>query len=182
MHGKEAFGHRASFRHFEALQGMPPLSAMELVVQTRQAPDQNPAALLSHNVQWMRLQGCTLTHIFLWLPLGLVGHRQANFSSSVENESLWMNLPAAFGLPVARTEIIRFDSQKVLSMERFDRHLHSSGECCSHATDAGGLLPGEGLALTPEIGRRRRSRRGGRCPVLQGSVQAERHLSTLLTS
>jgi hypothetical protein len=143
MLGKEAFGHRASFRHLEALQGMPPLSAMELVVQTRQASAQNPAALLSHNVQWLRLQGCTFTHILLWLPLGLLGHRQANFSSSVEKESLCMNLPVAFGLPVGS---IRFASQKVLSMERFDRHLHSSGECCSHATDAGGLLPGEGLA------------------------------------
>ena len=59
--------------------------------------------------------------------MGLVGHRQADFSTSVENEWLCMNLLAGFGLPVAKTEILQFGSQKVLSVKRLDRQLHSSG-------------------------------------------------------
>ena len=38
-----------------------------------------------------------------------------------------MNLLKEFGLPVAKTEILSFGTQKVLSVERFDRQLHSSG-------------------------------------------------------
>jgi serine/threonine protein kinase HipA of HipAB toxin-antitoxin module len=60
--------------------------------------------------------------------LGLVGHRQADLTASVENEWLCMNLLAEFGLPVARTAILQFGGQKVLGVERFDRKTHSSGK------------------------------------------------------
>ena len=75
----------------------------------------------------MRPQGSTPTTHILKLPLGLVGHRKADLSASVENEWLCMNLLADFGLPVARTAILSFGSQKVLGVERFDRQLHPSG-------------------------------------------------------
>lgn len=38
-----------------------------------------------------------------------------------------MNPLAEFGLPVARTAILSFGSQKVLGVERSDRQLHPSG-------------------------------------------------------
>jgi serine/threonine-protein kinase HipA len=84
-------------------------------------------ALLWHNGGWMRPHSSTLTTDILKLPLGLVGHRKADLSASLEYGWLCMNLLAEFGLPVARTAILSFGSQKVLGVERFDRQLHPSG-------------------------------------------------------
>ena len=89
---------------------------------------QEKTALLFHDNRWMRPHGATPTTHILKLPLGLVGQRRADFSSSVENEWLCMHLLAAFGLPVAATDLFQFGEQKVLSVERFDRRLHSSGQ------------------------------------------------------
>ena len=89
---------------------------------------QEKTALLWHQGQWMRPYGSTPTTHILKLPIGMVGHRQADFSTSVENKWLCMNLLAEFGLSVAKTQVLTFGSQKVLSVERFDRQLHSSGE------------------------------------------------------
>ncbi|MGE8579733.1 MAG: HipA domain-containing protein, partial [Burkholderia contaminans] len=55
------------------------------------------------------------------LPLGRVGNMQADMRTSVENEWLCSTLVAAYGLPVAPCEIGRFDDQKALIVERFDR-------------------------------------------------------------
>ena len=88
---------------------------------------QEKTALLRHNGRWCRPAGSTpTTHIFK-LPLGLVGNRQADMRTSVENEWLCARIVAAFGLPVANCEIDEFGEHKVLIVERFDRTLHSSG-------------------------------------------------------
>ena len=84
---------------------------------------QEKTALLWHEGRWCLPLGATpTTHIFK-LPMGLVGNRQAGMSASVENEWLCARLLAAFGLPVAACEIARFDEQKALVVERFDRRL-----------------------------------------------------------
>jgi len=88
---------------------------------------QEKTALLYHAGHWKRPQGSTPTTHILKLPLGLVGGMQADMRSSVENEWLCAQLVAAFGLPVARCEIARFDEQKVLVVERFDRRLSADG-------------------------------------------------------
>lgn len=88
---------------------------------------QEKTALLWHQGQWLRPHGATPTTHILKLPLGLVGHRKADFGTSVENEWLCLNLLAEYGLPVPRCAILRFGAQKVLAVERFDRQLHSSG-------------------------------------------------------
>jgi serine/threonine-protein kinase HipA len=88
---------------------------------------QEKTALLWHDGRWMRPHGSTPTTHILKLPLGLVGHAKADFSTSVENEWLCMQLLGEFGLPVATTELRTFGRQKVLSVARFDRQLHSSG-------------------------------------------------------
>jgi serine/threonine-protein kinase HipA len=61
------------------------------------------------------------------LPLGLVGNRQADMRTSVENEWLCAKVLHAYDIPVARCEIKEFGQQKCLVVERFDRKLHSSG-------------------------------------------------------
>ena len=89
---------------------------------------QEKTALLKHNGKWCRPAGSTpTTHIFK-LPLGLVGNRQADMRTSVENEWLCARIVAAFGIPVANCEIGEFGAHKVLIVERFDRTLHSSGK------------------------------------------------------
>jgi len=84
---------------------------------------QEKTALLWHNGQWCIPRGSTpSTHIFK-LPLGVVGNMQADMRDSVEIEWLCMEIAAAFGLPVAKTDIGRFEDQKALIVARFDRAL-----------------------------------------------------------
>ncbi|KVE31623.1 toxin HipA [Burkholderia vietnamiensis] len=82
---------------------------------------QEKTALLRHGNRWMLPSGSTpTTHIFK-LPLGRVGNMQADMRTSVENEWLCSKIVAAYGLPVAACDIGRFDDQKALVVERFDR-------------------------------------------------------------
>lgn len=88
---------------------------------------QEKTALLRHAGQWLLPHGSTpTTHIFK-LPLGLVGHMQADMRTSVENEWLCAKIMAAYGIPIARCEIEHFEDQKALVVERFDRSLASDG-------------------------------------------------------
>jgi serine/threonine-protein kinase HipA len=88
---------------------------------------QEKTALLWHEGGWQRPLGSTpTTHIFK-LPLGRVGNFQGDLTTSVENEWLCSRIVAAFGLPIARTEIGLFEDQKALIVERFDRRLASDG-------------------------------------------------------
>jgi serine/threonine-protein kinase HipA len=142
---------------------------------------QEKTALLWHNGGWMRPHGSTPTTQILKLPLGLVGHRKADLSASVENEWLCMNLLAEFGLPVARTAMLTFGSQKVLGVERFDRQLHPSDSWIMR-------LPQEDFcqALGVPPHRKYESDRGpglaDLAAVLRGSERAQEDLTTLLTS
>lgn len=88
---------------------------------------QEKTALLRHGGQWMRPHGATPTTHILKLPLGLVGHIKADFTTSVQNEWLTMELMRAYGLDVARCEMLEFGGEPVLCVERFDRQLHPSG-------------------------------------------------------
>ena len=88
---------------------------------------QEKDAFLWWVVKWMKPRGATpTTHIFK-LPLGLVGGRRADFSTSVDNEWLCLRLFKAYGLPTADARIASFGKQRVLVVERFDRVLSSDG-------------------------------------------------------
>ena len=88
---------------------------------------QEKTALLLHQGQWLLPHGSTpTTHIFK-LPVGLVGHMQADMRTSVENEWLCSKIMEAYGIPIARCEVARFEDQKALVVERFDRTLASDG-------------------------------------------------------
>ena len=88
---------------------------------------QEKTALLHHEGRWLRPHGATPTSHILKLPLGLVGNSRVDLSRSVENEWLCLALLREYGVPAARADIAVFGSRKVLSVERFDRRLHSSG-------------------------------------------------------
>lgn len=88
---------------------------------------QEKTALLRHRGRWLLPQGSTpTTHIFK-LPLGLVGHMQADMRTSVENEWLCARIMAAYGIPIAGCEIEQFEDQKALVVERFDRTRSTDG-------------------------------------------------------
>ncbi|ABI89361.1 hypothetical protein CH72_3845 [Burkholderia ambifaria AMMD] len=88
---------------------------------------QEKTALLRHRNRWLLPAGSTpTTHIFK-LPLGRVGNMQADMRTSVENEWLCSKIVAAYGLPVAACDIGRFDDQKALIVERFDRRPSRDG-------------------------------------------------------
>ncbi|WP_226584235.1 type II toxin-antitoxin system HipA family toxin [Acuticoccus sediminis] len=85
---------------------------------------QEKTALLRLDGVWHKPLGTTpTTHILKpeigRLPNGL------DLSHSIENEHLCLSLMAELGLPVARTEIAEFESERVLVIERFDR-LHTA--------------------------------------------------------
>lgn len=89
---------------------------------------QEKTALLRNGGQWMLPQGPTPSTHILKMPLGLVGGHQWDLTTSVQNEWLCMKLLAAFGLDTAPVEMLTFaDHVPVLSVTRFDRQMHSSG-------------------------------------------------------
>jgi serine/threonine-protein kinase HipA len=88
---------------------------------------QEKDAFLWWQGRWHKPRGATpTTHIFK-LPLGHVGGRQADFSTSVDNEWLCLKLLKAYGLPTARADIATFGNQRVLVVERFDRRTSLDG-------------------------------------------------------
>jgi serine/threonine-protein kinase HipA len=139
---------------------------------------QEKTAFLKHNGRWCRPIGSTpTTHIFK-LPLGLVGNRQADMRTSVENEWLCARIVAAFRIRVANCEIGEFGPHKVLIVERFDRALHSSGKywlrlmqedfCQATATPYTRKYQADGGPGLNEIAR-----------VLRGSAESTRDLETV---
>ncbi|NHZ40736.1 type II toxin-antitoxin system HipA family toxin [Massilia aquatica] len=89
---------------------------------------QEKDAFLWWDGQWLKPRGATpTTHIFK-LPIGMVGGRKADFSTSVDNEWLCLRLFKEYGLPTANAEIATFGSQRVLVVERFDRALSANGK------------------------------------------------------
>ena len=88
---------------------------------------QEKTALLWWDTKWQVPHGATpTTHIFK-LPLGLVGGRKADFTTSVDNEWLCLRILKAYGLDVADAAIATFGEQRVLVVERFDRRISPDG-------------------------------------------------------
>jgi serine/threonine-protein kinase HipA len=139
---------------------------------------QEKTAFLRHQGKWCRPIGSTpTTHIFK-LPLGLVGNRQADMRTSVENEWLCARIVAAFNIPVASCEIGEFGASKVLIVERFDRALHSSGKYWLR------LMQEDFAQATGTPWHRKYQADGGPglvdiARILRGSQESQRDLTTL---
>lgn len=84
---------------------------------------QEKSAFLYHKHKWCRPLGETPTSHIFKLPIGFIHHQQMDLSDSCENEWLCSQITKAFGLPVAKCEILYFEDEKVLVVERFDRKL-----------------------------------------------------------
>lgn len=140
---------------------------------------QEKTALTFHRGRWCIPRGSTpTTHIFK-LPLGLVGNRELDLSTSVENEWLCSRILAGFGLPVAECQISQFGASKALVVTRFDRKLHESKKywlrlpqedfCQATGTPGSAKYEAEGGPGLAEI-----------ASILQASEAREADLATLL--
>ncbi|ETF04040.1 toxin HipA [Advenella kashmirensis W13003] len=88
---------------------------------------QEKTAFLRWDGQWLAPRGSTPTSHIFKLPLGMVGGRRADFSTSVDNEWLCLRLLKAYGVPVADAYIAAFGGHRVLVVERFDRRIAPDG-------------------------------------------------------
>lgn len=87
---------------------------------------QEKTALLCWDGQWCVPRGSTATTHILKPQMGTLPNG-LDMRRSVENEHLCLRLTTALGLPSANTEIIDFDGERVLSVERFDRRWTRDG-------------------------------------------------------
>ena len=81
---------------------------------------QEKTALLFHEGRWIEPTGTTPTTHIIKPKIGRLPNGM-DLRDSVENEYLCLKLAENFGLRVAKAEIVTFEDQKALSIERFDR-------------------------------------------------------------
>ena len=142
---------------------------------------QEKTALLRHDGRWLKPHGATPTTHILKLPLGLVGNRRADLTTSVENEWLCMRLLRAFGVPAANVEIATFGERRVLVVERFDRRVHPGGKWILR-------LPQEDFCQASGLPSHRKYEHDGGpgvadlARILQQSTEARRDIETLVTA
>lgn len=89
---------------------------------------QEKTALLNIDGKWHRPLGTTPTTHILKPQLGQIPSADGmiDMSDSVDNEHYCMRLMEAFGLDVAKTEIVTFGERRVLVVERFDRRWRNA--------------------------------------------------------
>lgn len=127
---------------------------------------------------WLPSWDMGSTHI-LKLPMGLVGNRRIDLSSSVDNEWLSLAILRAYGLPVAAAEILTVGARRILAVQRFDRLPGAMRHGRVHQEDFC-----QTLGLPPEL---KYESDGGPglaalFSVLQGSRSPEKDMFTLLAA
>ncbi|EJN08339.1 type II toxin-antitoxin system HipA family toxin [Herbaspirillum sp. YR522] len=142
---------------------------------------QEKDAFLWWDGKWMKPRGATpTTHIFK-LPIGMVGGKKADFTTSVDNEWLCLRLFKEFGLRTANAEIATFGKQRVLVVERFDRAVSSDGQRLFR------LVQEDFCQATGTSPHRKYENEGGpglkaMFPLLQQSERAEEDMHTVMAS
>ncbi|WP_420934537.1 type II toxin-antitoxin system HipA family toxin [Alteromonas sp. A081] len=86
---------------------------------------QEKTALLKVGNEWAKPTGSTPTSHIMKLPMGELPQVGIDLTDSCENEFICLELARAFGFSVANSEVLYFNEQKVLSVERFDRKYAS---------------------------------------------------------
>ena len=82
---------------------------------------QEKTALLMHDNRWYAPLGGTPTTHIIKLPMGTFGPFGVNLDTSIENEWLCSLIAKELGLRTANSTLHRFEDQRVLIVERFDR-------------------------------------------------------------
>ncbi|MFA5521729.1 MAG: type II toxin-antitoxin system HipA family toxin [Castellaniella sp.] len=142
---------------------------------------QEKTAFLWWDGQWLAPRGATPTSHIFKLPLGLMGGRRADFSTSVDNEWLCLRLLKAYGLSVADARIATFGGHRVLVVERFDRRAAPDGRWLMR-------LPQEDFCQAEGCSPLRKYEAGGGPGLkalfgtLRQSVNAESDMKTLMAA
>jgi len=102
---------------------------------------QEKTAFLWWEGQWYAPRGATPTSHIFKLPMGLVGGRRADFSTSVDNEWLCLRLLKAYGLNVADARIAPL-RPAARAGGRALRPAPGAQWAVAYAPAAGRLLPG----------------------------------------
>lgn len=86
---------------------------------------QEKTALLYYDDQWIKPTGTTPTTHILKFPIGHIDNPSGSIdlSNSCENEWLCLEFMSLVGIPTAKSEVLYFEDQTVLSVERFDRRF-----------------------------------------------------------
>ena len=86
---------------------------------------QEKMALLYRKGKWWEPRGATPTSHILKKSMGTLfggsSETPIDFTTSVDNEWICLKLAEQFQIDVAKAEIVQFEDQRVLSVERFDR-------------------------------------------------------------
>ncbi len=86
---------------------------------------QEKMALLYRKGKWWEPRGATPTSHILKKSIGTLfagtSETSIDFTASVDNEWICLKLAEQFKIDVAKADIVRFEEQRVLSVERFDR-------------------------------------------------------------
>ncbi len=82
---------------------------------------QEKTALLFHDGEWHIPIGATPSTHIIKLPMGTFGPFGVNLDTSIENEWLCSLIAKELGLGAAHSALHRFEDQRVLVVERFDR-------------------------------------------------------------
>ena len=90
------------------------------------ASAQDKTALLNTANGWLKPIGTAVTTHTLKPAIGML-EKGMDLRDSVANEHICMSICAALGLSVAKTQILTFEDQTVLSVERFDRTWTDDG-------------------------------------------------------
>lgn len=107
---------------------------------------QEKTAYLFWKGRWHVPHGATPTTHIMKPQIGVLSNG-IDMTQSVENEFFCLKLMGAFGLPVANAEIADFGAERVLVVERFDRHWTRDErllrlpqeDCCQALSVASGL-------------------------------------------
>ena len=114
-------------RHLKEMRGRPPVNrGRAKPFRSSLAGAQEKTALLRTGDGWCKPLGPTpTTHIFK--PAMGATAAGIDLSTSVENEWLCSRILRAFGLRAASSEVLQFEDERVLCVERFDRALSADG-------------------------------------------------------
>lgn len=91
---------------------------------------QEKMALLYRKGKWWEPRGATPTSHILKKSIGKLFHGTSetpiDFTASVDNEWICLKLAQQFKIDVATADIVQFEDQRVLSVERFDRQWNNN--------------------------------------------------------
>lgn len=123
IEGKELSAKEIATR-VKNLSGVSPLGMDDRDFRISIAGAQEKTALLRYKNKWLEPLGMTATTHIIKTSIGALGV-DVNFEDSIDNEWASLYLMRKLGLKTCHSEILNFESTRVLAVERFDREFRT---------------------------------------------------------